>query len=201
MPDCDYCDAAFDEEQAYLEHLAEAHWGELGAIDRRRVENEVDTAGSLVSRRVALLGAGGLGLAALGAAGIVLSGDGGGTGGPPTPHDLQGVHYHGTLVVAVDDRRVDFSQDQYQLQADFFHFESGDGQRFHVHARGVTLQRALATLDIGVTATTLTLGERTYDDADPNTTVSVTVDGEAVDPETYVLQPEDDVRIVVETGG
>ncbi|MEY7850284.1 hypothetical protein AB7C87_13915 [Natrarchaeobius sp. A-rgal3] len=37
MPDCDYCAASFDDEDAYLEHLASEHAGELGRIDRRRV--------------------------------------------------------------------------------------------------------------------------------------------------------------------
>ncbi|WP_225335686.1 DUF3105 domain-containing protein [Halomicrobium urmianum] len=38
MVDCDYCDAAFEDEDTYLAHLADAHEGELSAIDRRRVE-------------------------------------------------------------------------------------------------------------------------------------------------------------------
>ncbi|QLH84860.1 DUF3105 domain-containing protein [Halosimplex pelagicum] len=37
MPDCDYCGATFDGEDAYLDHLADEHEGELGSIDRRRV--------------------------------------------------------------------------------------------------------------------------------------------------------------------
>ncbi|ELZ26851.1 hypothetical protein C475_07951 [Halosimplex carlsbadense 2-9-1] len=37
MPDCDYCGATFDGEDAYLDHLAADHEGELGSIDRRRV--------------------------------------------------------------------------------------------------------------------------------------------------------------------
>jgi len=41
MADCDYCGESFDGEDAYLEHLADAHDGDLGAIDRRRVDNHV----------------------------------------------------------------------------------------------------------------------------------------------------------------
>lgn len=37
MPECDYCDASFGGEEAYLDHLAADHEGELGSIDRRRV--------------------------------------------------------------------------------------------------------------------------------------------------------------------
>lgn len=39
MVECDYCDAAFEDEDSYLAHLRDAHQGELGSIDRRRVEN------------------------------------------------------------------------------------------------------------------------------------------------------------------
>ncbi|EMA14673.1 DUF3105 domain-containing protein [Haloarcula marismortui] len=38
MVDCEYCGESFDGDNAYLDHLADAHDGELGAIDRRRVE-------------------------------------------------------------------------------------------------------------------------------------------------------------------
>jgi len=39
MAECDYCDASFDDEDDYLDHLADSHDGELGAIDRRRVDS------------------------------------------------------------------------------------------------------------------------------------------------------------------
>jgi hypothetical protein len=38
MVDCEYCEESFDGDDAYLDHLADTHDGELGAIDRRRVE-------------------------------------------------------------------------------------------------------------------------------------------------------------------
>lgn len=39
MVECDYCDASFEDEDSYLAHLRDAHEGELGSIDQRRVEN------------------------------------------------------------------------------------------------------------------------------------------------------------------
>jgi len=39
MVDCDYCGESFDGEDAYLDHLADDHEGELGAIDKRRVDS------------------------------------------------------------------------------------------------------------------------------------------------------------------
>lgn len=38
MPDCSYCGESFETEGAYLDHLADAHDGELSRIDRRRIE-------------------------------------------------------------------------------------------------------------------------------------------------------------------
>lgn len=38
MVECEYCGATFDDEEAHLEHLGAEHAGELGSIDRRRVE-------------------------------------------------------------------------------------------------------------------------------------------------------------------
>jgi hypothetical protein len=37
MEECDYCGESFPDEDAYLDHLAAEHEGELGRIDRRRV--------------------------------------------------------------------------------------------------------------------------------------------------------------------
>ncbi|MFD1566075.1 DUF3105 domain-containing protein [Halolamina litorea] len=37
MVECEYCGAAFDDEEAHLEHLGAEHAGELGPIDERRV--------------------------------------------------------------------------------------------------------------------------------------------------------------------
>lgn len=39
MVDCDYCGQSFDGEAAYLDHLADSHAEELGAIDQRRVDS------------------------------------------------------------------------------------------------------------------------------------------------------------------
>ena len=38
MPECTYCEETFETEDAYLDHLEDAHAGELSRIDRRRVE-------------------------------------------------------------------------------------------------------------------------------------------------------------------
>jgi len=47
MADCEYCGESFDGEDAYLDHLADAHDSELGAIDRRRVKEHTGGDGDL----------------------------------------------------------------------------------------------------------------------------------------------------------
>jgi len=80
MVDCDYCGASFDGEDAYLDHLAESHEGELGAIDQRRVDSRGSDDDSGVS--LTLVAAGVVLVLAVGAAIYVtqLSGGGGGDG-------------------------------------------------------------------------------------------------------------------------
>lgn len=117
----------------------------------------------------------------------------------PQPHALWSVHYHGTITMRVGSHRVDFSREQYQLQADAFHFEHGEGKRWHVHAKGVTLQYALETLGITVTNRSVSYRGRTYRGREPGTTVRIAVDGKPVTPSEYVLQPRDRVRIIVRT--
>ena len=37
MPECEYCEESFEDEDAYLSHLGAEHSDRLGRIDRRRV--------------------------------------------------------------------------------------------------------------------------------------------------------------------
>ena len=226
MPDCDYCGDSFDDETAYLRHLGDEHEDELGAIDRRRVEEELDDreserpTGPLV-----------LGLVLLAAVLVVVyvvvfvgGGDaspatGAGTDGDAgeaslaeveqTPGPTGSAHGHGTIEVVIDGQTIDFSRQEYQLLADEFHFEGGDGRVWHTHATGITLEWAMATLNIGVSEDTVVFEEAVYRDSDPGIEVTVEVNGEPVDPQTYVLQGAeaanagngDRVRIAVETSG
>lgn len=212
MPDCDYCGATFDEEDAYLAHLREEHGDELGPIDRRRVD-EADEADGIPLGPLAL---GGVVVVAAAVVAYVVfvaggAGDGGGSGDggtvngievaqTPTGPAFQGVHYHGTITMTVTGDRVDFSRQRYQLQADAFHFENPEGTvpyRWHAHAPGITLEYAMATLGIHVTDDSVTFAGTTYTDGEGYRVV-VAVDDEDVDPAEYVLKEGDRVRIVVE---
>jgi hypothetical protein len=203
MPDCDYCGESFDSEEAEKDHLRSEHADELGPIDRRRVGLE-EEGSDFPTGPVAL---GGVIVAALAIVAYVIffasSGGPGGTDAAQQPYNYGAVHYHGTMNATIDGQTLDFSRDRYQLQDDAFHYEDGDGSQWHVHAQGVTLQYGLGTLGIEIAGdgSTLTFGGTTYDDSDPDTTVVHQVNGETIDPGSYVLQRGDSVRVVVRTGG
>lgn len=191
---CDHCGASFDDETAYLEHLRDEHSDELSRIEQRRVAAlESDDEGPSTALYAGAVGV----LALLGVLAYLLffSGGGGGTNASGGPSALGSVHYHGTIEVSIDGQQLDFSRQQFQLEADAFHFENNDGEEWHVHAQDVTLSYAMSTLGIDVTEDTLTYDGTTYGD-DSGETVVVEVNGESVNPEEYVLQEGDDVRIV-----
>lgn len=56
MVDCDYCGESFDGEDAYLDHLAASHEGELGAIDQRRVDGQTSDGESGLSLGIVIVG-------------------------------------------------------------------------------------------------------------------------------------------------
>ena len=123
MPECNYCTESFDDEEAYLTHLSNEHADELGPIDRRRVETPTDEEGFSLFPFVA-----GASLLAVGAVVVYVSffmnsatGSANTAGGGPS--NIGSDHYHGPMTMTVDGQRVDFSQTQYQLQSDAFHFE------------------------------------------------------------------------------
>lgn len=212
MEECDYCGESFGDEEALLAHLDAEHAGELGRIDRRRVE---DFRGDDAPRDV---GPYAIAFVVFISAAVVayvvfgVNGGGGGSNAIPAPARTPGggsVHQHGTMEMVVLGEEVDFSQAQYQVGATgnpHFHFENGNGRIWHAHTRGVTLQYALWTLDIGLTADGVTYDGTTYTDGE-GYNVTVTVNGEPVDPASYVLEGVQDpnsagegdaVRIVVE---
>lgn len=205
MTDCDYCGASFDDEDALLDHLREEHRDVLGPIDERRIGATDDGDDGIPTAPVAL------GVVILAAAAIVgyvvfvAGGSGGGTVNgievkqTPTGEPSQSSHYHGPMNMTVDGERVDFSKQEYQQQAVAFHFEGRNGDTWHVHAPGVTLEYGMATLGIGVTDDSVTFEGTTYENSDEGTTVVVEVNGNDVDPADYVLRDGDSIHILVES--
>ena len=214
MVHCEYCEASFDDEDAYLRHLKADHEGELGAIDRRRVEGITADEGGLPTGPVAI---GVILLVSIAVVGYVVLTAGGDATASDEPVPDPDVHYHGTLTATIDGEELDFSEERFLENDGAFHFHPGYYEEYgehiwHVHARGVTLQYALETLGIEVDddGTVLTYDGERYDDVDADTDVRIEVNGESVAPGEYVLEgvgPEnraadgegDDVRIVVTT--
>ena len=205
MPDCNYCGESYGSTDAYLDHLASEHDEELGPIDRRRVEGRESSVegflGGLSPNPIVLVV---VFAVAAGAAAFVSFGGGGSSG--QGPYNYGAVHQHGTINVTIDGKTLDFSQSKYQVQDRAFHFERGNGRMWHIHAEGVTLAYAMQTLGIKVTKDSVTFDGTTYRDDASKWTVIVTVNGESVDPDQYVLtgasernfQQGDHIRIVVE---
>lgn len=197
---CDHCGESFDEEEPYLRHLQDEHGDDLGAIEQRRVaslKTDDDAPDVVVYGAVAgALVLGGLLAYVLFFMGSGASGAGSGdVDAAVTPHSVGSVHYHGTIDVTIGGQELDFSRDRFQLQADPFHFERGNGERWHGHAQDVTLEYAMGTLGIDVTSETVTYQGTTYGD-DSGETARVLVNGESVTPADYVLQEGDEIRIV-----
>lgn len=199
MEECDYCGESFEGETAYVKHLRAEHVDELGPIDRRRVGADDDEGSGLPVGPLALA-------LVIGATVVIVayvtffaggSGTASGSVGP-----AGSAHYHGSIEMVVLGERVDFSRSEYQygqgLQNDRFHFEGGDGTQWHAHATGVTLDYAMEALGFEVTRTSVTYEGTTYRDSSDEYTVRVAVNGNRVDPEEYVLQDGDRVRVVVE---
>ena len=218
MRECDYCGDSFDDEESLLEHLQTDHEGELGAIDRRRVEEALDSDDDELPTGPIVLGVV-LGVSVLIGAYVVFAGGAGvegetinGIDVDQTPGEVsEAAHGHGTINVTVEGERIDFGDPDYQRPREFgaFHFEGGDGRVWHKHADGVTLEYAMATLGIDVSRDSVAIDGETYRDSDAGTSVTVTVDGEPVDPARYELQGAgvadaadgDTIRIVVTTDG
>lgn len=216
MPECSYCGESFEDDHSHLVHLHEEHEGELGTIDRRRVEQELgagDDEGEFPTGPVVL---GIVFTVAIALVGYVIFVAGGNSGNGTVnginvaqqPGQVsESAHAHGYINVTIDGQTLDFSQSKYQVQADPFHFEGGDGDVWHKHAPGVTLEYAMATLDIDVSEDSVTFEGTTYRDSDPGTNVTVTVDGEPVTPSEYELEGAstdnagqgDFIRIIVTT--
>jgi len=210
VEECDYCGATVEDEPAYLDHLAAELEAEMSAIDRRRVEGRDAPDGGVPTGPVALGGV--LVVAALVVVYVTFFFGSGGSAGAATVGDPGTAHEHGTINVTVDGETVDFSQPEYQVGQTGnrrFHFEGGTAV-WHKHATGVTVQYALDTVDIGVTADSVTVDGTTYRADDPGTEVVVEVNGQPVDPSEYVLRgvesaadarQGDHIRVVVRTGG
>ncbi|RQG86931.1 hypothetical protein EA462_14835 [Natrarchaeobius halalkaliphilus] len=192
MPDCDYCDASFTDEEAYLDHLASEHAADLGRIDRRRVERRGSLEGDGGSSPIVLYGlALAFGLIVIGAVGYVV------TSGMA---DEGYVHEHGQLTVEVDDEVIDFEQQRYYQEelGGTFHFHPDDGNTWHMHPDRVDLEHAMADIEMPISEGAITIHGEAFDDDAPDTNVEITINDEPADL-SEELHDGDQIRIAVET--
>lgn len=192
MPEtCRYCDTTVEDEAALRTHLREAHDpADLGPIDRRRIEGGSTDDASTDRRTVIAVG----GVAVLGIAAIGLGLRG--SGGDGEPSLVPGMDDHGTMVVEIDGEELDLSGDQRFINNhQVFHFHGGEYDQYgahvwHVHGEGVTLTWALATLGIELedAGSVVHFDGETYDAADTAVDVSITVNGDPVDPDEHELE-------------
>lgn len=113
-------------------------------------------------------------------------------------------HVHGTVDMTVNGESVNFSQDKYKTPGhnQFFHFEGNSAPKWHAHTWGVTIQYGMGTLPgINVTDDSVTFDNTTYESSEDGTSITVEVNGESVDPSTYVLKDGDELTIEVESSG
>lgn len=209
MPiDCPYCGEPVPEDE-YEAHLRGAHYEELSAIDRRRVG--VPPSGPK-RRNLALYVAGGAVLVVFAMGYVtVFFASGGASSAAVQPDEPDGFHEHGTMEISYDDTVVAFDDPALVGRDECFHFHAyDDGEIWHAHCENVTIEYALETLGMEVTEGTFVVDDESFSEANGDT-VSVTVDGEAVDPQEYVLEgvgstedalagAGDHVEVVAESG-
>lgn len=112
------------------------------------------------------------------------------------------LHVHGYINMTVNGEEVNFDQDKYKQpgHSQHFHFEGDTAPLWHAHSWSVTLQYGMDTLTgISVTEDSVTYENTTYERSDSGTSLTIQVNGESVDPSTYVLKDGDKVTIEVES--
>lgn len=123
-----------------------------------------------------------------------------------TPHDLDSIHLHGTMVLSVNGQTYHFGDKPWNVEErtgnPYFHFHTdGDRDAWHVHAKGVTLGYAVGTMPkLELDGSRVAFRGHTYDAGDTGTQVDVTASGETIeDVDGYRLQDGDEIVIGVQT--
>lgn len=122
-------------------------------------------------------------------------------------------HVHGYLFVVIDGDETSFTQSKYLIgESDrvttTFHFHAYDEpNRWHMEGQRLVLAAALDALpDVTYRSENgghvLHIDGETYSEANPNTEITITERGRAIDPKTYRLNSGDviSVRITTDSG-
>lgn len=113
--------------------------------------------------------------------------------------DSSNPHPHGSLSVTVNGHDVNFTESKHAMADEYFHFHGDEGARkWHAHSHSLTLTYAISTFPgLNATNDAITYENETFSQSDEDVNVTFTVNGESVDPSTYVLKDGDDVEVVV----
>lgn len=109
-------------------------------------------------------------------------------------------HPHGQLDVTVGGEPVDFTREQYTHVDEYFHFHGDENaERWHSHSLNLTASYAVSTFPgMNLTSDSFTYNGTTYSSTETASSLDVTVNGEEIDPETYVLKDGDSLEISAE---
>lgn len=158
--------------------------------ERRKGKRQAEARGKLL-KRVAIIGvvvaviAGGAYFA------IVASFSG------PRLGPLNSTHDHADFIVYINDERIDFSQEQFQVRSSYVHLEGGDGDVIHMHATNVNLGFTFQTLGMRITPTSISTQDGQLYQNGGGRELQVHVNGVRIDdPANYVIQPLDKILIV-----
>lgn len=117
-------------------------------------------------------------------------------------------HDHGTLDIVIDGRTLDLDQPPYHELHPQFHVHEDSGNLWHHHPASLTsildfepmtLEEAFDALRMEATADTFALHGTTFDGADPDTSVSITVDDDPVDPAEVTIADGMGIVVAIET--
>lgn len=124
------------------------------------------------------------------------------------------IHEHGRLAIVIDGERVDLNREPFVYpdshpNPDFppFHFHEGSDERWHMEADDrLTFAEALDSLPEtsfarGTDGYVFVIEGQSYDEADGETSIQTSVDGDAVDPFEYEIHDGDKLRVEVRADG
>lgn len=105
-------------------------------------------------------------------------------------------HAHAALAIFINENKIDFAQEQFQLKSKYIHFENNNPYLIHRHATGVTLEMLFDSMGIKLTQDCIILSyERSYCNNDTHTIKLFVNKLEFSDISSYV--PNHNDRILV----
>lgn len=109
-------------------------------------------------------------------------------------------HEHAVFAVILNDQKIDFSQDKYQVgttRSNLIHVEGGDGTTLHRHFQDVTFGEFLDTINMDIQNDCFVRDDGAQFCEDDGNQLRFYVNGEEVDSITdYVLQEEDRFLVI-----